>query len=137
MPKLTGILETALYVEDLDRAEAFYAGVLDMPRVTGDDRFRALRVGESQILLLFLRGASRNYTEIGGSVVPAHNGEGELHMALSIDAADLEGWLARLDEAEVEVESRLDWPEGSTSLFFRDPDRNLIELATPGLWPGD
>ena len=38
MPKLTGILETALYVEDLDRAEAFYAGVLDMPRVTGDDR---------------------------------------------------------------------------------------------------
>jgi catechol 2,3-dioxygenase-like lactoylglutathione lyase family enzyme len=137
VPKLTGILETALYVEDLDRAEAFYAGALGMPRVTGDDRFRALRVGTGQILLLFLRGASRNYTEIGGSVIPAHDGRGELHVALSIDAGDLEGWLERLGEEEVGIESRVDWPEGSTSLFFRDPDRNLIELATPGLWPGD
>jgi hypothetical protein len=27
------------------------------------------------------------------------------------------------------------WPEGSTSIYFRDPDGHLLELVTPGLWP--
>ncbi|PYU59508.1 MAG: glyoxalase, partial [Acidobacteria bacterium] len=26
------------------------------------------------------------------------------------------------------------WELGGWSLYFRDPDRHLIELATPGTW---
>jgi catechol 2,3-dioxygenase-like lactoylglutathione lyase family enzyme len=26
------------------------------------------------------------------------------------------------------------WPLGGTSLYFRDPDGHLLELATPGIW---
>ena len=26
------------------------------------------------------------------------------------------------------------WPRGGESLYFRDPDGHLVELATPGLW---
>ncbi|MDQ3753396.1 MAG: glyoxalase, partial [Acidobacteriota bacterium] len=26
------------------------------------------------------------------------------------------------------------WNRGGTSLYFRDPDNHLLELATPGLW---
>ena len=25
-------------------------------------------------------------------------------------------------------------PRGGTSLYFNDPDGNVVELATPGLW---
>ena len=35
---------------------------------------------------------------------------------------------------QVEIEGRTDWPRGGHSIYFRDPDGHLLELATPGLW---
>jgi len=32
------------------------------------------------------------------------------------------------------VEGRVDWPAGGKSVYFRDPDGHMLELATPGLW---
>jgi catechol 2,3-dioxygenase-like lactoylglutathione lyase family enzyme len=34
----------------------------------------------------------------------------------------------------VSIEGEMKWPRGGTSLYFRDPDGHLVELATPGLW---
>ncbi|HEX5778765.1 MAG TPA: glyoxalase, partial [Xanthobacteraceae bacterium] len=34
----------------------------------------------------------------------------------------------------IELESRVDWPRGGKSIYFRDPDGHLLEFATPGLW---
>ena len=58
MPSLTGVLETSLYVEDLDRASRFYEETLGLTRIEGDDRFRAYGVAGRSGLLLFKRGAS-------------------------------------------------------------------------------
>jgi catechol 2,3-dioxygenase-like lactoylglutathione lyase family enzyme len=55
-------------------------------------------------------------------------------LALSIAAADLDAWRARLAECNVEIVGEYRWPRGGVSLYFRDPDGALIELATPGLW---
>ena len=41
-----------------------------------------------------------------------------------------------LTEANVAIEGRTKWPRGGESIYFRDPDGHLLELATPGLWPG-
>ena len=45
-------------------------------------------------------------------------------------------WEETLAAHAVAIEGRTDWPRGGTSVYFRDPDGHLLELATPGLWPG-
>jgi catechol 2,3-dioxygenase-like lactoylglutathione lyase family enzyme len=32
------------------------------------------------------------------------------------------------------VEEKHTWELGGHSVYFRDPDRHLIEIATPGVW---
>jgi catechol 2,3-dioxygenase-like lactoylglutathione lyase family enzyme len=36
----------------------------------------------------------------------------------------------------IAIEGRTNWRRGGISIYFRDPDGHLLELATPGLWPG-
>src|SRR5207249_7155368 len=47
----------------------------------------------------------------------------------------LKEWRRLLGEHGVTIESEVRWERGGTSLYFRDPDNNLIELGTPGIWP--
>lgn len=136
MPKLLGILETALYVDDLERAASFYEGVLGLSRIHSERRLRAYDVGGSGVLLLFARGQSLEPIETPGGTIPAHDGSGPTHMAFSISAKDLAAWHDRLRQAGVNIEGRTEWPRGGVSIYFRDPDGHLLELATPGLWPG-
>lgn len=94
MPTLSGIIETALYVEDTDRASKFYEDILGLRRVPSEeDRLRAYSVAD-----------------------------------------ELAAWEKHLAAHSIEIESRVYWPLGGTSIYFRDPDGNLLELATPGMW---
>jgi catechol 2,3-dioxygenase-like lactoylglutathione lyase family enzyme len=56
------------------------------------------------------------------------------HMALGIECARLEDWRNWLEQNGIAIESTVRWERGGTSLYFRDPDGNLLELATPGIW---
>jgi catechol 2,3-dioxygenase-like lactoylglutathione lyase family enzyme len=136
MPALLGILETALYVEDFARACAFYEQVLDLNSIYRDQRLCAYDVGSRGVLLLFLRGQSLQTVHLPGGTIPPHDGHGPVHIAFSIAADDLVSWETRLKEASIDIEGRTKWPRGGESIYFRDPDDHLLELATPGLWPG-
>ena len=57
-----------------------------------------------------------------------------MHVAFSIAADELEDWQRHLQAKGVLLESRIEWPRGGVSIYFRDPDGHLLELATPGLW---
>lgn len=127
-PKTEGLLETSLYVADVARSAAFYGKIFGF-RVISDfgDRGCALEAGVRQVLLLFQKGAS--------SAIPTpHDGNGELHLAFAIAAAELPGWEKWLAENEIAIEEKRTWPLGGQSLYFRDPDRHLVEIATPGVW---
>src|ERR1043166_2973155 len=133
MPTLDRVLETALYVDDLERAAAFYTDILDLASLYADERLRAFAVGGS-VLLLFRRGASRETISLPGGTIPPHDGSGPIHVAFAVAAEELARWEERLCERGVPIEGRTEWSRGGRSIYFRDPDGHLLELATPGLW---
>ncbi len=134
MPSLTGIIETSIYVDDLDRASRFYEELFDIKRIEGDERLRAYSVGGRSVLLIFKRGSSLQVTELPFGKMGSHDGSGPLHLAFSISTEELPEWEKLLAEKKIAIESRVRWPRGGTSLYFRDPDHHLVELATPGVW---
>lgn len=135
-PALAGVLETVLYVDDFDRARAFYEGLLGLAPVYSDQRMCAYDVGGRSMLLVFRRGDSLKTVTMPGGIIPPHDGNGPHHIAFSIAAEELPKWETRLADFGVAIEGRTKWPRGGISVYFRDPDRHLLELATPGLWPG-
>lgn len=134
MPTLDRVLETSLYVDDLERAGRFYEDVLGLKGLTSDARFRAYDVGGKSVLLLFCRGATLETVRMPGGTIPPHDGHGPLHIAFAIPVDDLAVWEKKLREHGVAIEGRTRWSRGGDSIYFRDPDGHLLELATPGLW---
>jgi catechol 2,3-dioxygenase-like lactoylglutathione lyase family enzyme len=140
VPRLTGLLETSLYVEDLDASEAFYRDLFGFETFLRDDRMRALDVAPGQVLLLFRRGGSVRPSPappdvVGDGFIPPHDAAGSQHLCFSAPSNALKDWIAHLERRGVPIESRLTWPAGGSSVYFRDPDGHSLEVATPGLWP--
>ena len=127
-PKTEGILESSLYVDDVARSVQFYEKIFGF-RVISDfgERGCAMEAGTRQVLLLFMKNGSR-------SIQSPHYGDGELHVAFAIRAEGLTAWEDWLAENAIAVEEKRAWELGGQSIYFRDPDRHLIELATPGVW---
>lgn len=134
LPHIKGVLETAIYVDDLERARTFYRDVLGLRSMHDDGRMTAYDAGPGSAFLVFARGASTRRIELPGGAIPGHDGHGPLHFAFAISAEDLPVWEQRLADHAVTVEDRVSWPKGGKSVYFRDPDGHLLELATPGLW---
>jgi len=127
VPAINGIVESSLYVSDLERSVRFYRETLGF-RLISDfgERGCAMHAGGNQVLLLFNKGGSTAFEF-------PHDGDGELHVAFAISAAELPRWEAWLESRGVSV-GRKTWEGGGQSLYFRDPDRHLLELVTPGTW---
>src|SRR5262245_9133504 len=129
MPELSGLLETSLYVDDLDRSIKFYQALFNFPVMVSLPRMAALAVPNSQVLLLFKKKGS-----LSGAPGGSHDGDGQLHLAFGIPREEFESWDERLQELGVTISERVTWDRGGRSIYFRDPDGHLIELATPGTW---
>ncbi len=120
MPRLTRLLHASLLVSDLERARAFYEGMLGLapsPARPGMS-FAGVwyDVGDSQIHLLALP----NPDPVAGR--PEHGGR-DRHTAFAVS-----GWESlrqALDAAGIAYTlSR----SGRRALFVRDPDGNALEL---------
>lgn len=136
-PPIHGVVETILYTDDLPRATAFYRDIVGLAVMKGDgERFEALDAGAGRVLLLFKRGGTLEPQPVtSGGVIPPHDGHGPHHIAFAIATQDYELWCARLQDSGVAIESETQWERGGRSVYFRDPDKHLVELVTPGIWP--
>ena len=128
--KVERILETAMYVDDLQAADAFYAGVLGLEQFAHESgRHTFYRCGTGVLLLFNPEG-----TRSGSGEIPAHGATGAGHVAFAVDADDIPAWRVQLAEHDVKVEAEVDWPGGGRSVYFRDHAGNSIELTTPATW---
>lgn len=129
MQPVDRVLETILYVADLDAAEAFYGGVMGLERISRKDGvFVFFRCGPGVLLLFDPAGSARN-TE-----VPPHGATGPGHACFAVAEAALDAWKEHLGRHGIAVEHEQTWPRGGRSFYFRDPAGNSLELATPRIW---
>ena len=130
----SGILESTLYVDDLELARDFYSRVLGLePFAMAEGRHIFYRCGE-QVLLLFDPRATRVTDPRAPIVVPAHGATGAGHICFRATADEIERWRTGLETKGVEIEADFEWPQGGRSIYFRDPSGNSLEFAEPRIW---
>jgi catechol-2,3-dioxygenase len=128
-PHVNGVLETSLYVQSASRSAEFYRRIFGFePLEPGEPlndetRLCPMRAGDRSVLLLFKRGAT-----------PDTDARGAIHVAFGIARSDLAEWEHWLGEQGISIELRKTWKYGGEALYFRDPDDNLLEVVTPGVW---
>ncbi|WP_420415958.1 VOC family protein [Marinovum algicola] len=132
--KITGVLEAALYAADLDRAEAFYHGVLNMEVVLRlEQRHVFFRAGQT-ILLVFNPEETAKPSQNTRMPVPAHGAHGPGHVCFRASREEISRWRAHVLDQGIAVDAEFDWPNGARSLYIRDPAGNSVEFAEPHLW---
>lgn len=124
------ILETCLYVTDLDAAEKFYRGVLGLEfDARQANRHVFLRLGRRMFLLF---NAEESLTPQGA--FPTHGARGPGHVCFACREDQIDAWREHLQANGITIELVHSWPGGARSLYFRDPAGNSVELASPKIW---
>ncbi len=125
-----GIMETCIYVDDLDAAADFYQRILGFHLVSRfESRHVFFRVGESMLLLF-----DPNESCVGKDV-PGHGAKGPGHVAFDVRREEFSDWRDQLTASGVEVEREVEWGDGGGySIYFRDPAGNSLELTCPETW---
>ena len=131
MPNMLKIFETVLYSDNLDAAKTFYSQVMGLRLLSQNDLMLVFSIDESDLLIF-----NPDKSEVAGRLVPSHAARGQGHIAFTITEDEKKTWRARLADAGIEIESEVRWDDGArgTSIYFRDPAGNSIELAPPNLW---
>jgi catechol 2,3-dioxygenase-like lactoylglutathione lyase family enzyme len=125
--KLVGLDHLVLTVRDLGRTVDFYQGVLGMSVSAFDHGRLALKFGSQKI----------NLHEAGKEFSPyaAHPTPGSADLCFVTDTP-IAGWVDHLAALEVPLVqgpvSRTGALGPMTSVYIRDPDRNLVEISYYG-----
>jgi catechol 2,3-dioxygenase-like lactoylglutathione lyase family enzyme len=129
-----GVLEAAIYVDDLDAAEAFYAGTVGLDIVTRVDPRHIFFACGTSVVLAFVAEHTKVPPREDQLPVPPHGAVGPGHLCFSVPGEDLDGWVAHLTGEGYDIESDFNWPHGPRSVYVRDPAGNSVEFAEPKLW---
>ncbi|ANL32517.1 VOC family protein [Rhizobium phaseoli] len=133
-PMLEGMLETALYARDLDKAEVFYEDVLGLEKISrAGNRHVFFRCGPG-VLLIFNPEETAKPPAPNALQVPPHGTSGEGHACFRVSGRNIDAMAERLKAAGVAIESEVHWPNGGRSIYFRDPEGNSLECAEAKIW---
>ncbi|MHA6684922.1 VOC family protein [Mesorhizobium sp. A556] len=131
----SAILESALYVTDLDAAEAFYAEVLGLEKIASVANRHVFFKCGSGVLLLFNAEATRQPPSPDARLpVPPHGTTGQGHLCFAATAEEIADWKIHLEARTIAIEADFEWPGGGRSIYFRDPSGNSLEFTEPRIW---
>lgn len=129
------VLETILYAQDLDAAEAFYRDVMGLEPVSKQPGRQVFYRLKSQMLLIFNPDATVEPPAPDAKLpVPPHGAKGQGHVCFAATAEEISLWRAHLEAKGVTIEADFEWPGGGRSIYFRDPAGNALEFAEPRIW---
>src|SRR5580704_16189251 len=134
IPRINGIVESCLFSDDLARSIRFYQEQMGLRLLESGERLCVFSVADKQVLLIFRSGGKPEPVPTPGGLIPPHEAAGQLHFAFAISNEEFSPWEIHLLAHGITIESKVSWPRGGRSLYFRDPDNHLVELATPGIW---
>ena len=118
-PKPEQMVETSLVVRDLDRARSFYERVFGLQTVIAYEGVVGMQLPDGMVLLLFY----------GESSHPHQHAAPAPHIRFGVPHGTLAEWDRHLMMQGIVVESRVIGRDGGSSLFFRDPDHNSLEVV--------
>ncbi len=126
------VLESALYVLDLQAAEKFYSEVLGLTFYSKmEGRHVFFRCGNRMVLLF---NAEATAVSAGGPKdAPTHGAKGEGHLAFAAKDSEIDQWKRHLARNGVEIEKEIRSRNGR-AIYFRDPSQNSLEIASPRIW---
>ena len=111
-----------LTVTDIEKSIAFYKRVLKMKDIVFANGRRALRFGNQKINLQLLGEETRNHAAVGS---------GDLCLITEWRIQDV---IQQLKNEQIEILEGPILKSGATgkitSVYFTDPDRNLVEVST-------
>jgi len=119
------LINTCLITSDVPRLIGFYEEVLRIPAKTSGPDYAEFHTGVG-VLAIFSAGAQEEY--IPGSAEPARNRSAILEFRVD----DVDAEYARLrDQVKVWIKRPANQPWGTRSMYFRDPDGNLVDFWAP------
>lgn len=131
----SGILETILYVDDLDVAEQFYCNVMGFALFSKQSGRQAFFRCGDQMLLIFNPSATSVAPGKDAKIpVPPHGAKGPGHVCFKAPGDEITRWRSFLESNNVAIEADFEWPQGGRSIYFRDPAGNCLEFAEPRIW---
>ncbi len=115
---------TVIYVRDMDAMRIFYGEVMNFPleRMLGEDWIE-YRIGSNILALAHPRATA------AAKDAPVPAGAAALQLAFRVAPGGVDRCAAELKAHEVEITAApTDQPWGHRTLFFRDPDGNVLEI---------
>ncbi|MFQ5973560.1 MAG: VOC family protein [Alphaproteobacteria bacterium] len=124
---ITGIAHIGIRVHDLDRARAFYEllGFDFIVGPVGPEPVAIMTHPSGVVINLILNAADASAPNVLMDIEEKH--AGYTHVALAV--SDVGAAQTALEAAGIAItEGPVTFPGGATSIFVRDPDRNVIEF---------
>ncbi|KAL4755624.1 VOC family protein [Aspergillus foveolatus] len=154
LPPLTHVLETCLYVRDIQASKKFYEDVLNIKPFMQSHRSACFSLGNTTLLLFQLGQTDADITTPSG-VIPRHGPSAQIvaklnaakasdgdsenlkqHFCVAVQSTeDVAQWEAYLQKKGVPIISCMNWERGGKSVYFADLDGHLAEIASRGIWP--
>jgi catechol 2,3-dioxygenase-like lactoylglutathione lyase family enzyme len=119
---VTGVSELVLEVQDLERSEAFYAGLLGLPVV---ERWKEREA-------IWVMAGDRTRIGLWRPQIGLEGGRGgvHVHFAMHISEADYDAALERLRAAGEPMPEHVFGTTHGRAAYATDPDGHVVELWT-------